>query len=259
MVSPDPNSPDRQCATGILRFAAPGAAEADPARAQSLGLEVGPPPAADGTLWLQRVGGRLSLCGLGQPFAVDFERGPLARRLRTATRGDPLARAIGLHRRPAGRVLDPTAGWLRDAATLARLGCAVVAAEREPVVHWLAEDGLDRASGEWAQRVELHPGSGEALLVGGGPWDAVYLDPMFDANDTGSAAPSKDGQLLRALAGHGSRHDRELLAAARACDAARVVVKRHPNAPPLAGRPSFAVDGQRARFDVYLRTNAQAT
>jgi hypothetical protein len=43
-----------------------------------------------------------------------------------------------------------------------------------------------------------------------------------------------------------------LFAAARAAARERVVVKRDAKAPPLAPGPSFAVDGERVRFDVYL-------
>lgn len=78
----------------------------------------------------------------------------------------------------------------------------------------------------------------------------VYLDPMFA--EGGRAQVKKDMQVCRALAGPPADGE-ALFAAARRAARERVVVKRHPGAPPLAPGVSFAVGGERIRFDVYLR------
>ena len=62
-------------------------------------------------------------------------------------------------------------------------------------------------------------------------------------------------QACRALAGPPTDTS-ALLAAARAAARDRVVVKRHPQHPPLADDVSFEVRGDRVRFDVYLTSGA---
>jgi len=202
---------------------------------------------------LQRLPTGLALCGLGDPFCVDWNRGPLVRRLTTARREDPLPRALGLHRRPAGTVLDPTGGFLQDGSVLAALGCQVVAVERHPVIHWLTLDALQRCAAPWTQRLEFELGDGAGRLNAPASFDAVYLDPMFPTVGKGKAAPGKEGQILRALAGPPAASD-ALLAAALTCARERVVVKRHPHSPALscARDPSFTIEARRTRFDVYL-------
>lgn len=183
---------------------------------------------------------------------MDARSSGLLRRLRTARRTDPLARAFGLHRRKAPlHLVDATAGLARDALLLAQLGCRIDAVERVPalafVAHLLArETGLDRL-------VTVHAGDAIAWLEGcreAGRPDAVYLDPMFE--EAGKAQVKKDMQICRLLAGPADADPERLLAAARAVARERVVVKRHHGAAQLAAGVAFEVPGERIRFDVYL-------
>lgn len=193
----------------------------------------------------------------GLALSLDAAQGPLARRLRGARRDDPLPRAVGLHRPgPPPTVLDACAGLCRDAMVLAELGCQVTAIERIPALVLLARS----AARGLRQRDRLRIECAEALawLAAIPPAAApavVYLDPMFEQE--GGAAVKKDLQVLRLLAG--SPDDpTALLAAARAVAAQRVVVKRHGRLPPLAEGVSFAVPGERVRFDVYLTAKGAA-
>lgn len=183
---------------------------------------------------------------------VETGSGPLARRLRGARRDDPLARAIGLPKRHDGAtVVDATAGLARDAMVLAQLGCRVVALERIPALAMLVANALQGSP--MADRLRLERTEAEpwlrALAPGDAP-DVVYLDPMFD--EPGSAQVKKDMQACRALAGPAD-DAAHLLQTARQVARQRVVVKRHPHLPPLAPDVSFRVDGNRVRFDVYVR------
>ncbi len=163
-----------------------------------------------------------------------------------------MARAFGLHRGGAPRVLDATAGLGRDSAVLAGLGCRVSLLERVPVLHALLADAAGRlgaqgplrllpcqdAQAYWASHPDEHP-------------DIVYLDPMYPARGKAALA-RKEAQVLRALAGEDTDAD-ALLAPALAQARERVVVKRHPKAPWFAERkPSHSLAGSRARYDVYL-------
>lgn len=202
--------------------------------------------------------GRLELCAPaasgGLSLELDATGGTLGRRLRSARSDQPLPRACGLHRRPASgvRIVDATAGFGRDAALLARLGCAVLAVERIPVLAlWIEE--LARAIGA-PDRLEVRAGDAAAILRElAGDWaapDVAYLDPMFATH--GRAQVKKEMQMCRLLAGP-PRDLAELVDAAFRTDAGRVVVKRHPHEAPLRAGPSHTVEGERVRFDVYLR------
>ena len=190
----------------------------------------------------------------GLTVQLDLRHGPLARRLRTARTDQPLPRAVGLHRRTAPlTVVDATAGLGRDALLLAQLGCTVDACERIPALAILIDDAAERAG--LTARLRVHGADAEAWLADRGPAcvDVVYLDPMYPAH--GSAQVKKEIQVCRLLAGAPEsaavlRH--RAFAAARD----RVVVKRHPHELPLGGPPSFAVTGERVRFDVYLKNAA---
>lgn len=233
------------------------ASETDLRDAAELGLCLA--TARDPSGWqLVREASGLHLQGPVSEGALALElrttQGPLALRLRTARRDEPLPRAIGLHRPkvPPPTVVDATAGLCRDAMVLASMGCRVTAIERVPALVLLVRDAL-RGSG-FADRLQVLAGDAVGFLLDratAGPPDVVYLDPMFAA--PGTAQVKKDMQVLRALAGPPD-DPAALFAAARTAARERVVVKRHHGEAPLAPGVSFAVAGERVRFDVYLRT-----
>lgn len=190
------------------------------------------------------------------PLAVriDFESGDLARRLRTASKSQPLARAVSLHRRESPpTVLDATAGLGRDAMLLAHLGCKVIACERIAVLAFLLADAAERAP--FADRIDVRHADATDVLESLGPSsvDVVLLDPMFPTQ--GRAQVKKEMQVCRLLAGPSGSQD-VLVHRAFAAARERVVVKRHPHEQPLAGPPSLTIDGERVRFDVYLKPKA---
>jgi len=179
---------------------------------------------------------------------VDLRQGSLARRLRGARRDEPLPRACGLHRRTdAPTVVDATAGLCRDAMVLAHLGCQVEALERVPALAFLAHDAI--ASSWLAPRLRVRCVDALAWLTTAAACDVVCLDPMFEA--PGKAQVKKDMQVCRLLAGPPD-DPLPLFDEARRLARERVVVKRAVDAPPLRPGVSFAVDGERVRFDVYL-------
>ncbi|MBM4061940.1 MAG: rRNA methyltransferase [Planctomycetes bacterium] len=203
---------------------------------------------------LVRVEGALVLRGPGPAplrLALDPRRGSLARRLGTAHRNDALPRAVGLARRASPPfVVDATAGLCRDAMVLAKLGCRVVALERIPALALLAQQAARDAG--FGGRLEVVAGDALDWLGSQPPEgrpDVVCLDPMF--TEPGKAQVKKEMQVCRQLAGRPADEAR-LFALAVAAARERVVVKRGRSLPPLGGPPSFAVAGDRVRFDVYL-------
>lgn len=191
-----------------------------------------------------------------KPVAIDW-LGPEQRSRIRSGRRQLLARAAGLHRRADASVLDATGGLGRDAFTLAALGANVLLAERQPLVVELLRDAQRRAfeSPDTALRVaaeRLRIVGTDALEVtrGQGPFDTVYLDPMYP-DDGKTALPQKEMQLLRDLSGDDLDADVLLI---HACMLApRVAVKRPLKAQWLGDRaPQTVLKGTQARFDLYL-------
>lgn len=182
----------------------------------------------------------------------------MLRRLQ-AGRRQPLARACGLHKTHGLSVLDCTAGLAQDSLTLAALGSPVQPLERHPVVHRMlleafsAPPATDRLNIALAHcRSPLLADAGAYLnRLTGDEWDVIYLDPMFSGY-TRKALPKKSMQIFALLCGED--HDASnLLASALGKAVRRVVVKRGPQAPFLAGRtPDHQVTGNRTRFDIYF-------
>ena len=184
------------------------------------------------------------------PIKVDFDhpRGVLHGRA-TASRREPLARAVGLKRRRP-TVVDATAGLGRDAFQLAGLGCTVTVIERSLVLGAMLRDALDRAA---CSSITLIVGDAREVLVGMTADQApevVYLDPMFPQRKK-SALAKKEMRILRRLVGD-DPDCAVLLEVARRVARERVVVKRTPRAAPLAPEPSMSYRGKMARYDVYL-------
>ena len=226
---------------------------------QTPALTAGAPPGAN-----KRHSGRLA-AGRALPGPVTVEFGSDAmRHRRRSGHNELLGRAVGIiagGRHP--RVLDATAGLGRDSFVLADMGCAVTLCEREPVLAAMLAQGLQLAlarGDEWQRRVvqRMHLFRGDArdpAAMQASPADVIYLDPMFPARDK-SAAVKKEMALFQALlASTQYQQDAEqLLLWALAQDVARVVVKRPPRAPYLAGRqPSHSIAGKAVRFDVHVR------
>ena len=192
------------------------------------------------------------------PVQPEFVVGAFGHRRRQGfRRGEPLARAMGVHRHGPVHVLDATPGLGRDTFLLASLGCRVTAVERQPVMRELLADALARAQahGDLAgvvARIELVCADARDVLAAGDVADVVLLDPMFPGR-RGSALVRKEMRVLRRLVGD-DPDAAELLAAALDAAPGRVVVRRPTGAPviPSTRRPGHVVEGRRTRFDVYL-------
>jgi 16S rRNA (guanine1516-N2)-methyltransferase len=199
------------------------------------------------------------------PLSVDFLSGTLKQRFKTGTsKNEPLAKALGLRgfEHPP-TILDSTAGLGTDAFIMSGMGCRVRSIEKSPVIFELLQDGLARLrAGVWAEpwistAARLKFEKGDALeimrkLDQRSRTDIVYLDPMFpEETHSKSALPKRTMQIFRRLLGS-EDDEKALLEAALRAAKARVVVKRPPHAPPIAGSPTHQVEGKSARFDVYV-------
>jgi len=181
------------------------------------------------------------------PVYADWLSAEMRRRIAAGKR-QLLARACGLNKNPAPRILDATGGLGRDAWTLAALGAKVSLCERNETVFKLLFDAHRRATPEIVRRLTLLQCDARTQMQQN--WDVIHLDPMFP-HEGKTALPQKELQILRELCGDDA-DAAELLAPARAC-AARVAVKRPLSAPALTDcKPSAILKGTQMRYDLYF-------
>ena len=196
-------------------------------------------------------------------ISIDFTAGKTQhRRLHGGGKGQDIAKAVGLHKISAPDVLDLTAGMGGDAFVLASLGANITMIERNPIVHALLKNALDRASlsaddelQDILTRLKLeHRNATEVLNninINELP-DVIYLDPMFPCRSK-SAQVKKEMQFFHEIVG-GDQDSESLLLQALSKAKKRIVVKRPRLAEKLteAIDPAFEIIGKSTRYDVYL-------
>lgn len=198
----------------------------------------------------------LELVGDGMVLRADFARMlPRLRPDRLAR--ELLARAARVRGAESPTVVDATAGLGEDSLLLAAAGFTVTMFERDSAIAALLRDALERAADEpqlagIVERMTLVEGDSVAgLRELSVPPDVVFLDPMFPER-TKSAAVKKKFQLLHHLE-RPCEDEEGLLAAALSARPRKVVVKRPPKGPWLAGvKPSHSLAGKAVRYDVIV-------
>ena len=207
-------------------------------------------------LELRRDADGLALAGGGMVLRADFSA--LLPRLRPDRLGrELLVRAARVRGVEAPTAVDATAGLGEDSLLLAAAGFTVTMFEKDPVIAALLRDALERAAANpelapVAARMTLVEGDSVAGLrdLGFSP-DVVFLDPMFPER-TKSAAVKKKFQLLHHLE-RPCDNEAELLGAALTAHPRKVVIKRPPRGPLLAGaKPSYQVAGKAVRYDAIV-------
>ena len=211
---------------------------------------------AVGGLELRRDDEGLALVGDGMVLRADFMR--LLPRLRPDRLGrELLVRAARVRGVEAPTAVDATAGLGEDSLLLAAAGFTVTMFEKDPVIAALLRDALERAASDpqlagVASRMTLVEGDSVAgLRELDFSSDVVFLDPMFPER-TKSAAVKKKFQLLHHLE-RPCDNEEELLDAALAARPRKIVIKRPPKGPWLAGvKPSHSIAGKAVRYDVIV-------
>ncbi len=190
-------------------------------------------------------------------LCVDFTGKAIQRRGRESLKNQNLGKALGLKtlRNPA--ILDATAGLGTDSYLFAAAACHVTMLEKNPVVHALLEDGMERAaSHDHALKVimsRMHLTAADLLHaeLATESFDVVYLDPMFPAKKK-SARSGKGMYLLQQLIVESS-DEVAMLEHALKLARKRVVVKRARLSPSIGEkRPDISFTGSSNRFDVYF-------
>ena len=212
------------------------------------------PVAPAGEEYLRLDGGGLALVSGGQELQGDFAK-MLSRVQNGAWQRELLARAAKLKNVDGPlTAVDATAGLGEDSLVLAAAGYAVRMYERNGVIYELLRDAVERAKqtpelAEIAARMEVfHGDSAEAMAAMTAPPDIILLDPMFPARQK-SALVKKKLQIVQQLETPCADEAGLLLAAARA-KPRRLIIKRPPKGPFLAGvKPDYSISGKAVRFD----------
>ena len=200
----------------------------------------------------------LSLCDAdGLTIRGDFSK--LLPRLKPNNlNGELLVKAARIKGNDAPIAVDATAGLGEDSLLLAAAGFRVRLFEQDPVIAALLSDALERA----AQNPELSGIVSRMELVCGNSIeelpklnyvpDVIVLDPMFPER-VKSASVKKKFQLIHQLE-RPCEEEEELLAAALATGAHKIVIKRPLKGAALAGKkPSYSLTGKAIRYDVLVQ------
>jgi len=158
--------------------------------------------------------------------------------------------------------VDGTAGLGEDSLLLAAAGFQVTLFEHNPVIHALLADALNRAAqvpelAPIVGRMELFCGNsveGMALLPASP--DVILLDPMFPPRQK-SALVKKKLQMIQKLE-IPCAEEEELLLAAMKASPKKLIVKRPPKGPYLAGvKPDYSITGKAVRYDCIVSSQSR--
>lgn len=161
-----------------------------------------------------------------------------------------LARAVGVKGPYRPKVLDLTAGMLGDSLLLLSFGCEVWASERHPVMSFLIESALQKASHPKIKNFHFLSQDSSETLEDPPAVDVIYFDPMFE-DPSHKTSPRKEMRIFRSLVGNDA--DAEVVfKKALARKPKRLVVKRPRQSQVLVERPSVEYMGKSTRYDVYF-------
>lgn len=202
------------------------------------------------SLRLDREG--LTLCFDGQELRGDFSH--LLPRLK-GLGGEFLVKAAKIKNAEGPlTAIDATAGLGEDSFFLAAAGFHVTMYERNPVIYALLRDALERAArdprlSDIAGRMTAIRGDSVVAMTQAAPApDVVLLDPMFPARQK-SALVKKKLQMIQKLE-FPCNDESELLRAAMEAGPRKLIIKRPPKGPYLAGiKPDHSIEGKAVRFD----------
>lgn len=159
----------------------------------------------------------------------------------------PLGKALGIKkgkRRP--KVLDASAGVLKDSCLILSFGCQVLACERHPVAQALILNALKTVKLEGFEFVPREAGE---LVATRDDYDVIYFDPMYEHGNP-KAAPRKEMRIFREVV----KADTDAKATARTLRrrTKRLVLKRSSKGAPLLDTPAMSYGKKSTVYDVYL-------
>ena len=199
--------------------------------------------------------GGLSLCFGGQTIRGDFTH--LIPRIKSGLSSELIVRASKI-KKHEGQLfaIDATAGLGEDSFFLATSGFFVTLYEKNPVIFELLQDALIRASKSGLCEIvgrmsavcadSIEEMNGTSLSP-----DVILLDPMFPQRQK-SALVKKKLQMIQKLESP-CENEKELLLSAVSAAPKKLIIKRPPKGPYLAGiKPDHSIEGKAVRFDCFV-------
>ncbi|MFN7904830.1 MAG: class I SAM-dependent methyltransferase [Pseudobdellovibrionaceae bacterium] len=198
---------------------------------------------------------------LDSEIYFDFDNDVSYARSNPRGKNDLLLKAIGFKNQPL-RVLDLTAGLLRDAIFMAQAGCQVTSLERDFLLYLCLSWGIMKSESPCVQSLNLLHRTAQEFLKKQSllHYDVIYYDPMYPETKS-SALPKKEIQFLRDHIGEDKDRDEMIQFILASNIRSRIVFKRHPGEKnkikkekPLAvtNQQIVLFEGKSVVFEVYI-------
>ncbi len=198
----------------------------------------------------------LSMLSDGQVLKGDFTK-MLPRLMPARLRGELLLRAAKQKDNTSRIAVDATAGLGEDSLLLAAAGFEVILFERNPVIYELLCDALERAERvdelkTVVSRMKLYnEDSIQAMRNLEIEPDVILLDPMFPQRQKNSLVKKKLQIIQRMEAP--CDEELELLRSAISLKPKKLIIKRAPKSPYLAGiKAEYSISGKAVRYDCFV-------
>jgi 16S rRNA G966 N2-methylase RsmD len=176
-----------------------------------------------------------------KPFSLDFET------LDKEKKSNNLLHKCFSKFDTSSKVFDLTAGFCKDANSIANMGFQVTAYEKES---WLFEFNKTCLSSLKKSNLNLINLNSKRALKKVTKKDILFLDPMFEINSRASA--KKEIQFLRKCITTSS--EKEILDAAQKSSAGVIIIKRHKlSNSQNPTKPSYVIKGKVISFEVFDR------
>jgi len=173
-----------------------------------------------------------------------------------------IVRAMGLHKQPALRIIDATAGMGADSFVLACHSANMTLVEQHPILSLMLENAVTQALeipelSEIASRMHVCSNTNSIELLSAPDinkkYDVIYLDPMYPERNKKQAKAKKNMQIIQYLLADFENQDELLFNTALASGVKRIVVKRPIAADSLLQmKPHSVIESTNTRYDIYI-------
>jgi 16S rRNA (guanine1516-N2)-methyltransferase len=186
-------------------------------------------------------------------LSIDFDHDKINYWRIPSGKNELLAKALGLSK-GIKSVVDLTTGLGSDAVFMARLGIEVTTLERNPILYFILQKGLQKSQSSIVPFLNkitwLHEDSATWLeKQPDRQIECLYFDPMYPHKKK-SALPRQEMIVFRELVGEDLDSAHVLQIALK--KARRVVVKRPLKSEPLHLPVKHSFEGKVVRYDLYI-------
>tara|TARA_A100001015_G_scaffold269833_1_gene321841 strand:+ start:337 stop:1074 length:738 start_codon:yes stop_codon:yes gene_type:complete len=188
------------------------------------------------------------------PLKIDIKKGALGWRLARAQHETHLKKAIGKTDQPL-RILDATAGLLRDSMIMLALGHSVTAYEQSKILYTMLNNELNQLSETDSNLLNFQLINSNVCETkfSDESFDVIYFDPMYPEDRASSARRSDLKKINSILEIEGLASDPEsTFTYLRNIPSTKLIVKRPLKADAFEGSINYQITGKSVRFDIYL-------